>query len=69
MHVTKKDTSPITRLISRDKLPIELGGTIPNEDAFDEQVSNELLSDPNLIPNIKFLINETLIFTGYKQRN
>lgn len=61
--------SPITRLISTDKLPVELGGTVPNEIAFDGEVTKELFEDVKLIPNFKYMINEALIFTGYKQRS
>jgi len=69
IHLTQKDMSPITRLISKDKLPVELGGTVPNEAAFDGGVTTELFEDVKLIPNFKYMINEALIFTGYKQRS
>lgn len=58
----------ITRLISRDELPVLLGGTLKDNEAFDGEVVKELFSDPDLVESISYIISEALIFTGYKER-
>ncbi len=73
IHLTQSDKSQIEVVtgLGKSQLPPELGGTGPKEEneGFDGgRVEKELFSDPNMIPTIKYMQNEVLIFTGYKQR-
>lgn len=59
--------SPIVKLSSPDRLPVEFGGTMPDDEAYMEGIEEEVLKDPELFELIKHIQGEFLKNVGLKK--
>ncbi|OXA58246.1 retinaldehyde-binding protein 1 [Folsomia candida] len=69
MHITRNDMSHMTKLMAPDRLPVEFGGTIPDEEAYMDQIEDEILKDPELFILIKHVQDEFMATNGIKRKH
>lgn len=59
----------MTKLMAPDRLPVEFGGTIPDEEAYMDQIEDEILKDPELFILIKHVQDEFMATNGIKRKH
>jgi len=67
VHITKNDTSVITKLVPKDKLPMEFGGSIPDEEAYIGNIA-EQIEEAQFLGLVKYVQDEMLETYGLKRR-
>ncbi len=52
--------SHISKLMEEERLPVEFGGSMPDQDAYIEGIEDKVLADPQLFILIKHIQQEIL---------
>ncbi|XP_021959720.1 clavesin-1 [Folsomia candida] len=67
VHITKNETSVITKLVDPAFLPVEFGGTIPDVEAYMEGLEEAIVKDEELFQIMRQLQDEVLKTYGIKR--
>jgi len=69
IHITKDDTEVIAKLVpNKNCLPVEFGGTIPNVEAYQEDIEAQILKDKELLELMKKVQDEICQVNGIKRK-
>jgi len=69
IHITKDDTEVIAKLVPKKNcLPVEFGGSIPNVEAYQGDIEEQILKDKELLELIKKVQDEICQVNGIKRK-